>query len=120
MDELRPTFSSLFSLVPAWPDYHQAFPGSVRGGRSLSPKPFDGRRPSTRFLALRPPVATTLILGGMMVGRGDLTKFYSMTRSWSSAARVTTLVMRSLRDRLTGHRVTQETCLRSRPARSRH
>jgi succinate dehydrogenase/fumarate reductase flavoprotein subunit len=93
-----------FSLVPAWPDYHQAFQGSVRGGRSLGPKPFDGRTLGARFGALRPPVATTMILGGMMVGREDLPKFYSMTRSWSSAARVTTLVMRYVRDRLTGHR----------------
>lgn len=92
-----------FSLVPAWPDYHQAFPGSVRGGRSLGPKPFDGRTLGARFDALRPPIATTMILGGMMVGREDLPKFYSMTRSWSSAARVTTLVMRYVRDRLTGH-----------------
>jgi succinate dehydrogenase/fumarate reductase flavoprotein subunit len=92
-----------FSLVPAWPDYHQAFPGSVRGGRSLGPKPFDGRALGARFPELRPPIATTMILGGMMVGREDLPKFYSMTRSWSSAARVTTLVMRYVRDRLTGH-----------------
>lgn len=92
-----------FSLVPAWPDYHQAFPGSVRGGRSLGPKPFDGRTLGARFRELRPPIATTLILGGMMVGREDLAKFYSMTRSWSSAARVTTLVMRYVRDRLAGH-----------------
>ncbi len=89
-----------YLLPPAWPDYHPAFPGSSPGGRSLGPAPFDGRTLGDRFGQLRPPLATTMLFGGMMVGREDLPKFYSITRSWRSAAHVGRLYLRYLKDRL--------------------
>ena len=32
-----------YALAPAWPDYHPDEPGGSKGGRSLGPRPFDGR-----------------------------------------------------------------------------
>jgi succinate dehydrogenase/fumarate reductase flavoprotein subunit len=91
-----------YDLAPAWPDYHPTDDGGSSGGRSLGPKPFDGRRLGPAFANLRLPLKTTMILGGMMVGREDLIHFYGMTRSWKSARHVARLFARYGRDRL-GH-----------------
>lgn len=96
-----------FDLAPAWPDYHPTDPGGSSGGRSLGPRPFDGRRLGQAFAALRPPLKTTMILGGMMVGREDLVHFYGMTRSWRSALHVGQLFARYGRDRLSHKRGTR-------------
>lgn len=96
-----------FALSPAWPDYHPAYPGSCPGGRALGPKPFDGRTLGARFAELRPPLATTMILGGMMVGREDLTKFYTILKSWSSFVHVGKLFARYCVDRLSYPRGTR-------------
>ena len=96
-----------FNLAPLWPDYHPTKDGGSPGGRSLGPAPFDGRRLGARFADLRPPLATTTILGGMMVGREDLPRFYSMRRSAASAAYVGKLVARYARDRLSHPRGTR-------------
>lgn len=89
-----------FALVPAWPDYHPDSPGGLPGGRSLGPKPFDGRRLGKHFSELRPPLSTTTILGGMMVGREDLVHFYGMQRSIASTLKVGQLFARYAKDRL--------------------
>jgi succinate dehydrogenase/fumarate reductase flavoprotein subunit len=89
-----------FALIPAWPDYHPDAPGGVPGGRSLGPFPFDGRRLGERFRQLRPPLATTMIFGGMIVPREDVGHFFMMTRSLASALRVARLTGRYLLDRV--------------------
>jgi succinate dehydrogenase/fumarate reductase flavoprotein subunit len=89
-----------FALAPGWPDYHPTKPGGFAGGRSLGPVPFDGRSLGARFLELQPPLATTTIFGGMMVGREDVPQFYSMTRSWRAALHVANLLARYARDRM--------------------
>ena len=96
-----------FALVPAWPDYHPDLPGGLAGGRSLGPKPFDGRRLGKHFAELRPPLSTTTILGGMMVGRDDLVHFYGMQRSVISTFKVSQLFARYALDRLTHPRGTR-------------
>lgn len=95
------------ALAPAWPDYHPTQPGGSSGGRSLGPTPFDGRSLEPHFSRLRPPIATTMILGGMIVGREDLGHFYGMTRSMSSAQHVMRLFLRYARDRLSYPRGTR-------------
>jgi hypothetical protein len=35
---------AVFSLLPTWADYYPDEPGALRGGRSLGPETFDGRR----------------------------------------------------------------------------
>jgi succinate dehydrogenase/fumarate reductase flavoprotein subunit len=89
-----------FQLSRVWPDYHPTYPGGMSGGRSLGPAPFDGRQLGQHFHALRPPLATTMLFGGMMIGREDLAKFYSVTRNVKSAWHVGGLYLRFLRDRM--------------------
>jgi succinate dehydrogenase/fumarate reductase flavoprotein subunit len=96
-----------FQLSPAWPDYHPAHAGSMPGGRSLGPAPFDGRQLGERFRDLRPPLATMMLFGGMMIGREDLPKFYTVTKKLSSAVHVGGLFLRFLRDRLSWPRGTR-------------
>ncbi len=88
-----------YELIPTWPDYHPDQPGASQGGRSLGPRTFDGRTLGRRFAHLRPPLATTMIFGGMLVGRQDLGAFFSVTRSWRSALHIAGLVARHLADR---------------------
>ena len=96
-----------FTLSPKWPDYHPPFPGSMPGGRSLGPSPFDGRTLGDRFRQLRPPLATTMLFGGMMIGREDLPKFFTVTKDWRSALHVGRLYLRYQRDRLSWPRGTR-------------
>lgn len=96
-----------FVLAPGWPDYHPTSPGGSAGGRSLGPAPFDGRTLGKRFGQLRPPIATTTIFGGMIVGREDLAHFYGMQRSLTSALTVARRFGRYARDRLTHPRGTR-------------
>jgi succinate dehydrogenase/fumarate reductase flavoprotein subunit len=96
-----------FQLSPVWPDYHPMYPGGMSGGRSLGPAPFDGRQLGLRFHTLRPPLATTMLFGGMMIGREDLSKFYTVTRSVKSAMHVGGLYLRFLRDRMSWPRGTR-------------
>jgi succinate dehydrogenase/fumarate reductase flavoprotein subunit len=92
-----------YHLSPLWPDYHQGVAGASRGGRSLGANPFDARRLGARMAHLRPPLASTTILGGMMVGREDLVHYYGMSGSWPSRVVVGKRVLRYLKDRLSGH-----------------
>ncbi len=96
-----------YALAPLWPDYHPTKPGGSAGGRSLGPKPFDGRLLGRHFQRLRPPISSTMILGGMIVGREDLVHFYGMQRSWKSFVHVGKLLARYARDRLTYARGTR-------------
>lgn len=96
-----------YDLAPAWPDYHPTDPGGSAGGRSLGPKPFDGRTLGAAFKRLRPPIRTTMILGGMIVGREDLVHFYGMRRSLKSARTVAARFLRYGKDRLRHSRGTR-------------
>jgi succinate dehydrogenase/fumarate reductase flavoprotein subunit len=96
-----------YALSPAWPDYHPDRPGGAQGGRSLGPLPFDGRRLGARFRQLRQPLATTTILGGMMLAREDIPHFYNLSRSGKSAGVVARRVLRYAADRLTHPRGTR-------------
>jgi succinate dehydrogenase/fumarate reductase flavoprotein subunit len=92
-----------YHLSPLWPDYHQGVAGASRGGRSLGANPFDARRLGARLRDLRPPLASTTIFGGMMVGREDLVHYYGMTKSWHSRGVVGRRFLRYVMDRLGGH-----------------
>jgi succinate dehydrogenase/fumarate reductase flavoprotein subunit len=96
-----------YALAPAWPDYHPNQPGGSAGGRSLGPVAFDGRTLGAHFPRLRLPLASTMILGGMIVGREDLIHFYGMQRSWTSFVHVGRLFARYCADRLSYSRGTR-------------
>jgi succinate dehydrogenase/fumarate reductase flavoprotein subunit len=92
-----------YHLSPMWPDYHQGVAGASRGGRSLGANPFDARRLGPRMRDLRPPLSSTTIFGGMIVGREDLIHYYGMSTSWQSRGVVGRRFLRYVMDRLGGH-----------------
>ncbi len=98
-----------FGLAPTWADYEPDLDGGSKGGRSLVPEPFDGRRLGDLFRSLRPPLATMTLLGGMMIGRNDLPHLFKMTRSPQSALHVAGMVARHAQDRLKHTRGTRLT-----------
>ena len=98
-----------YGLVPAWADYEPELPGGSNGGRSLAPDVFDGRQLGKRFDQLRPPLASMMLLGGMMVGRTDLPHLYNMLRVPKSAWHAVRMFARYGRDRLGWKRGTRLT-----------
>ena len=98
-----------YELVPTWADYEPELPGGSNGGRSLAPEPFDGRRLARRFDQLRPPLASMMLFGGMMVGRTDLPHLYNMLRVPKSAWHSARMFARYARDRLRWKRGTRVT-----------
>ncbi|TWT15833.1 FAD-dependent oxidoreductase [Reyranella sp. CPCC 100927] len=89
-----------YLLQTTWADYHPDQPGGSQGGRSLLPEPFDGTVLGDMFLKLRPPIATMMILGGMMVGRDDIPHLFNLTRSVRSVAHVGGIVAKYALQRL--------------------
>lgn len=98
-----------YVLVPTWADYEPSLPGGSNGGRSLAPEPFDGRRLGARFDQLRPPLASMMLLGGMMVGRTDLPHLFNMLSVPKSAWHAARMFARYGRDRLAWKRGTRIT-----------
>jgi succinate dehydrogenase/fumarate reductase flavoprotein subunit len=91
-----------FELVPGSIDYYTDADGALAGGRALRPALFDGRRLGADFRRLRPPLATTTLLGGLPVVSADLPHYFGLTRSWTSRLRVARVVGRYAADRLAG------------------
>lgn len=121
LDFLEQNTEMRYDLLPTVPDYHPDYKGGLKGGRSLRPTIYDGRLLGTWFSKLRPPLASMTILGGMMVGSGDLPYLYSMTRSPASFWYATKMFLRHLRDRISyprGTRLTNGNALVARLARS--
>jgi succinate dehydrogenase/fumarate reductase flavoprotein subunit len=96
-----------YTLAPTWADYHPTDDGGSDGGRSLTPDDYDGRALGDWFDKLRPPLASMVAFGGMMVGRTDLPHVFRMTKSVRSAAHVARMTARFARDRLTHKRGTR-------------
>ena len=96
-----------YDLAATWADYHPDEPGGAKGGRSLVPNEFDGRKLGPWFGKLRPALKTMMPLGGMMVGRNDLPHVFHMTRSAKSALHVARMVARHARERLSYSRGTR-------------
>lgn len=91
-----------WTLTTSSMDYHPDLPGATRGARALSPDGFDGRRLGDRFALLRPPLETTMILGGLSISGADLPHYYRVGRSLRSTAVVGRRVLRYGFDRLRG------------------
>jgi succinate dehydrogenase/fumarate reductase flavoprotein subunit len=92
-----------YELLPHVVDYYSELPGATAGLRSLGALPFDGRQLGTRFTQVRPPLATSMILGGMSVGREDLPHLTNFTHSPRSALHVSRMLLAQARDRLLGY-----------------
>lgn len=66
------------------PDFHGNSPGAGIGGRSLSAKPFDGRRLGARLADLRSPLAEVSPFGMNIASGADLRHFLNATRKLPS------------------------------------
>ncbi|TRZ57424.1 MAG: FAD-dependent oxidoreductase, partial [Rhodocyclaceae bacterium] len=89
-----------FRIYPQHPDYRQELPGAAAGGRPLEPLPFDGRTLGKDFARVRWPIPEFMLLGGMMVTRGEAVRLQDFARSWDSLCLAIGLVARYCLDRL--------------------
>lgn len=81
----------------AVPDFHD-LPGSVRGGRSVSVRPYDGRALGAMIARLRPPLDVISLWGMGIAGGADLRHFLDATHKPASALHVLKRLGRHLRD----------------------
>src|SRR5215467_12399084 len=63
------------------PDYRSNMPGAAIAGRAIIPEPFDGRLLGADFLRIRPPIPEFMLLGGMMVGKLDISQLLGRFQS---------------------------------------
>ncbi|MGH6789839.1 MAG: FAD-dependent oxidoreductase [Pseudolabrys sp.] len=96
-----------FSVYMKHPDYLANRPGATLGGRALAPLPFDGRVLGADFELLRPPIGEFMALGGMMIGRDDITPLTRPFSSFAAFRKAASLVMRQVADRLRYRRGTR-------------
>ncbi|MGB3067899.1 MAG: FAD-dependent oxidoreductase [Ottowia sp.] len=82
------------------PDYLPDLPGAAVSGRAVSPLPFDGRLLRRDFERVRPPLPEFMVLGGMMIGKADITALLNRYRSWRDFSHSARLVLRYGADRL--------------------
>ncbi len=89
-----------FRMYATSPDYRQELPGAAMGGRPLEPAPFDGRTLGAAFDRLGWPLPELMLLGGMMVTRGEAARLLRAARSWDGFLLGARLVLRYAADRL--------------------
>lgn len=96
-----------FDMPLIFPDYHAEIPGGVQGGRSMLPRPFDGRELGERFKDLDRPIPE-LTLFGMALGSGkEFVHFMNATRSLASAVYVARRLSKHFMDLLRYRRGTR-------------
>ncbi|MCK9381867.1 MAG: FAD-binding protein [Sulfuritalea sp.] len=96
-----------FQIYRHHPDYRQDLPGAAAGGRPLEPVPFDGRTLGKDFSNVRWPIPEFMLLGGMMVTRGEAVRLQSFAGSLDSLWLGIQLVTRYCFDRLSHPRGTR-------------
>ena len=89
------------------PDYRSNMPGAALAGRAIVPEPFDGRLLDSDFRRIRPPVAEFMLLGGMMVGKADISRLIGRYESLGNFVYSAKLLFRYLADRLKYERGTR-------------
>jgi succinate dehydrogenase/fumarate reductase flavoprotein subunit len=89
-----------FRPYPAHPDYRQDIPGAALGQRPLEPPEFDGRLLGAEFARVGWPIRELMLLGGMMVTRGEAARLLRAGRSVDGTLLGARLVLRFLADRL--------------------
>jgi 3-oxosteroid 1-dehydrogenase len=96
-----------FRPYPHHPDYRQNLRGAVLAGRALESPPFDGRLLGPRFAEVAWPLRELMLLGGMMVTRGEAARLVEAWKSPSSLMLGARLVARYAADRLRYRRGTR-------------
>lgn len=100
LDDLQARSAVAFASSGMHPDYLPQLPGAAVSGRAVSPLPFDGRLLGRDFVRVRPPLPEFMVLGGMMVGKADITALLNRYRSWRHFSHSARLVLRYALDRL--------------------
>lgn len=90
-----------FDLYPI-PDYHADAPGGKAKGRTLATRDFDGRTLGDAFRLIKPPMRRFMVLGGMMVNRGEIPLLVRPFASVKALKLALSLLIRHISDRL-GH-----------------
>jgi len=88
-----------FRAYAVHPDYRQDLPGAASGMRPLEPPEFDGRLLGEEFERIGWPIRELMLLGGMMVTRGEAATLLRAGRSLAGALLGARLVLRHLADR---------------------
>jgi succinate dehydrogenase/fumarate reductase flavoprotein subunit len=107
LDYLEARSEVKFTAPPRHPDYHSNQPGRALAGRALVPLPFDGRLLGKEFDRVRPPMASFMVLGGMMVGKNDIPILLKPFASLASFTQAAKLLLRYATDRLRFRRGTR-------------
>lgn len=89
-----------FRPYPVHPDYRQDLPGAATGQRPLEPPEFDGRLLGDEFARVGWPIPELMLLGGIMVTRGEAARLLRAGRSVDGTLLGARLVLRFLADRL--------------------
>lgn len=106
ISELEAQSEVRFVAAAAHPDYLDG-PGSAYGGRALAPVAFDGSKLGEDFKRVRPPRAVFMGLGGMMVGRAELSALLNPFTSLANLKTTLGVVLPYFRDRLSHKRGTR-------------
>src|SRR5579872_550059 len=106
LDYLARRSSVVFAPPLVHPDYVD-LPGAAVGGRALGAVPFDGRKLGSDFDRVRPPRREFMVLGGMMVGKNDISPLLKPFGSWGNFRHAISLLARQARDRLSFRRGTR-------------
>ena len=96
-----------FQPLTGAPDYRQDLPGAAPGWRPLEPLAFDGSTLGRHFAELGWPLPELMLLGGMMVTRGEVARLLKLGKSWDALALAMRLVTRYALDRLRHRRGTR-------------
>ena len=107
IDYLEARTEARFVSCGKHPDYHLNHTGAAIYGRTIVPKPFDGRMLGKDFERVRPPIAEFIILGGMMVGKDDIPRLIGRFASAANLLYTVRLFLRLLLDRLSYSRGTR-------------
>ena len=91
-----------YELVSNSIDYYDTLPGALNGGRALRPLPANARSLGIDLERLRPPLAATMIFGGMTVAPSDLSDYFSMRHSPHAWLRISRRVAAYLLHRARG------------------
>lgn len=91
-----------YELVAGSYDYYDSAPGALKGGRALRPLPVRARSLGVRLNQVRPPLASTMIFGGMTVASRDLPDYFNVLRSPKALLKVAARVSVYMFDRATG------------------
>ena len=100
LGDLQARSAVAFASSGTHPDYLPQLPGAAVSGRAVSPLPFDGRLLGRDFARVRPPLPEFMVLGGMMVGKADITALLNRYGSWRHFSHSARLVLRHAMDRL--------------------